>query len=164
MNLFSAFAVGLKEIWANKFRAVLTMLGIILGVASLVAMTALIKGMENGMKEAMVAMGGADKVRTQQQAVPPWQDHLADQAPGRTMADVHALRQSAPLIRLVSPELEIEDMSAHSGRTSLQAYVPTRGLIGFEFDLMNQTSGHGIHSHLFKEYAPHAGPMQTRGS
>ncbi len=57
---------------------------------------------------------------------------------------------------------KIEDMSAHNGRTSLQAVVPTRGLIGFEFELMNLTSGHGIHSHLFKEYAPHAGPMQTR--
>jgi GTP-binding protein len=59
---------------------------------------------------------------------------------------------------------KIEDMSAHNGRTSLQAYVPTRGLIGFEFDLMNLTSGHGIHSHLFREYAPHAGPMQTRST
>ncbi|MFZ4768296.1 MAG: GTP-binding protein, partial [Roseimicrobium sp.] len=58
----------------------------------------------------------------------------------------------------------IEDMSAHNGRTSLQAYVPTRGLIGFEFELMNLTSGHGIHSHLFREYAPHAGAMQTRST
>jgi GTP-binding protein len=56
----------------------------------------------------------------------------------------------------------ITDMNAHSGRTSLTATVPTRGLIGFEFELMNLSSGHGIHSHLFKEYAPHAGPMQTR--
>jgi GTP-binding protein len=58
----------------------------------------------------------------------------------------------------------IEDMQAHNGRTSLQAYVPTRGLIGFEFELMNLTSGHGIHSHLFRQYAPHAGLMQTRGT
>ena len=58
----------------------------------------------------------------------------------------------------------IEDMKAHNGRTSLQGTVPTRGLIGFEFDLMNLTSGHGIHSHLFKEYAPHAGHMQTRST
>jgi GTP-binding protein len=56
----------------------------------------------------------------------------------------------------------ITDMDAHTGRTSLTATVPTRGLIGFEFELMNLSSGHGIHSHLFKEYAPHAGPMQTR--
>jgi GTP-binding protein len=59
---------------------------------------------------------------------------------------------------------KIEDMNAHGGRTSLQAYVPTRGLIGFEFELMNLSSGHGIHSHLFREYAPHAGPMQTRST
>lgn len=58
----------------------------------------------------------------------------------------------------------IEDMNAHGGRTSLQAYIPTRGLIGFEFELMNLTSGHGIHSHLFREYAPHAGHMQTRNT
>ncbi len=59
---------------------------------------------------------------------------------------------------------QIEDMSAHNGRTSLTACVPTRGLIGFEFELMNLSSGHGIHSHLFREYAPHAGAMQTRST
>ena len=37
-----------KEIWAHKFRSVLTMLGIILGVSSLVAMSALAKGWRMG--------------------------------------------------------------------------------------------------------------------
>ena len=50
MDLWNAMSVGLKEIWAHKSRSLLTMLGIILGVASLVAMSALVKGMENGMK------------------------------------------------------------------------------------------------------------------
>ncbi|QIF00677.1 translational GTPase TypA [Roseimicrobium sp. ORNL1] len=59
---------------------------------------------------------------------------------------------------------QIEDMSAHNGRTSITACAPTRGLIGFEFELMNLSSGHGIHSHLFREYAPHAGVMQTRST
>ena len=58
----------------------------------------------------------------------------------------------------------IEDMNAHNGRSTVQAYIPTRGLIGFEFELMNLTSGHGIHSHLFREYATHAGHMQTRNT
>ena len=62
MTLSNTILVGLKEVWAHKFRSLLTMLGIILGVASLVGMAAIIKGMENGMKEAMIAMGGADKV------------------------------------------------------------------------------------------------------
>ncbi|MFO1501538.1 MAG: ABC transporter permease [Verrucomicrobiota bacterium] len=108
MNLVNAIIVGLKEIWSHKFRSVLTMLGIILGVASLVAMAAMVKGMENGLKESMIAMGGADKVLLEQQPVPAYQEHLADEAPGRTMVDVMALRKSAPLIRLASPEMALD--------------------------------------------------------
>lgn len=51
-----------------------------------------------------------------------------------------------------------------NGRTYIQATIPTRGLIGFEFELVNLTSGHGIFSHLFKEYAPYAGEIVTRQS
>ena len=65
------FIVGLKEVWSHKFRSLLTMLGIILGVASLVGMAAIIKGMENGMRETMIAMGGADKVLLEEEDVPP---------------------------------------------------------------------------------------------
>jgi len=54
MNLSNAITVGFKEIWAHKFRSLLTMLGIILGVSSLVAMSALVKGMENGMRDALI--------------------------------------------------------------------------------------------------------------
>ena len=110
MNLINTIVIGLKEIWAHKFRSLLTMFGIVLGVASLVGMSALIKGMENGMRESMVAMGGADKVLLETQAVPAYQDHLADQAPGRTIRDVFALREGAPLLRLVSPEMTVPEV------------------------------------------------------
>ena len=109
MNLFNTILVGFKEIWAHKFRSLLTMMGIILGVASLVGMAALVKGMENGMKETMIAMGGADKVLIDDEDVPTEQEHLADQAPGRTIADVRALKAGAPLLRLVSPEMSYRD-------------------------------------------------------
>mgnify|MGYP001470726259 CR=1 FL=1 len=56
-------AAGVREIWAHKFRSLLTMLSIILGVSSLVAMSALVSGMEKGAKEALVAIGGLEKVR-----------------------------------------------------------------------------------------------------
>jgi ABC-type antimicrobial peptide transport system permease subunit len=107
VNLLNTIIVGLKEVWAHKFRSLLTMLGIILGVASLVGMAAIIKGMENGMKEAMIAMGGADKVLLEEEDVPAEQEHLADQAPGRTMGDVEALKMGAPLLRVVSPEMSV---------------------------------------------------------
>ena len=62
------------------------------------------------MREAMIAMGGADKVLLERQEVPAEQEHLADQAPGKTLVDAKALRESAPLLRLVSPEMEIDDI------------------------------------------------------
>jgi len=111
VNLINTILVGLKEVWSHKFRSLLTMLGIILGVASLVGMAAIISGMENGMRETMIAMGGADKVLIEEEDVPPEQEHLADQAPGRTMADVKALRQCAPLLRLISPEMAIYNIA-----------------------------------------------------
>ena len=115
MYLLNTIIVGLKEIWAHKFRSLLTMLGIILGVASLVGMAAIVKGMENGLKEAMIAMGGADKVLLDEQDVPAYQEHLAEEAPGRTMVDVMALRRSAPLIRLVSPEMALNNCTVTRG-------------------------------------------------
>jgi len=105
MNLFNAIVIGLKEIWAHKFRSLLTMLGIILGVSSLVAMSALVQGMENGMKEALVAVGGVEKIRIDPEDIPAEQRHLEDQAVGCTIHDVYALQRSAPLIKLVTPEM-----------------------------------------------------------
>ncbi len=51
---------------------------------------------------------------------------------------------------------------AHS--VSVEAVAPTRGLIGFETDLVNCTKGHGIMSHLFKEYAAHKGEIPSRNN
>ncbi len=50
----------------------------------------------------------------------------------------------------------------HSGRTFIQAVIPTRSLIGFETELVNLTSGHGMMSHLFKEYGELAGDIVNR--
>lgn len=64
--------------------------------------------------------------------------------------------------RLAARKGKIDDIKPHAHGTTLTATIPTRGLIGFEFELMNLTSGRGIFSHLFKEYAPHCGSIQTR--
>jgi putative ABC transport system permease protein len=118
MNLLNAFLVGFKEIWAHKFRSLLTMLGIILGVSSLIGMSALVKGMENGMREALIAIGGVERVRLDDKDIPQYQKHLADQAVGCTMNDVYALQKSAPLIKMVTPEMRLRDaVATRMGKT-----------------------------------------------
>lgn len=56
----------------------------------------------------------------------------------------------------------VEVMEPRGAMTYIEVTIPTRGLIGFEFELMNLTSGHGVMSHLFKEYRPVAGRIRTR--
>jgi putative ABC transport system permease protein len=115
-QLLVTVMAGVREIWAHKFRSLLTMLGIILGVSSLVAMSALVAGMEKGAKEALIAIGGLEKVRVESQDLPPDQRHLADQAVGITIADVYALQQSAPLITRLSPEMRVSATLSANGR------------------------------------------------
>ena len=122
MNIFNAITVGFKEIWAHKFRSLLTMLGIILGVASLVAMSALINGMENGMREALVAIGGVERIRIEEQDIPASQSHLADQAVGCTIADVYALERGAPMFRKITPEMRGRDMTMTRGGKSFSPW------------------------------------------
>jgi GTP-binding protein len=57
---------------------------------------------------------------------------------------------------------QVQDMSASNGWTRLEAIIPTRGLIGLEFEVQNITSGQGILSHLFLEYRPISGEIRTR--
>src|SRR6059036_544419 len=58
---------------------------------------------------------------------------------------------------------EVVSMSHHATRVSIEAIIPTRGLIGFETDLINLTRGEGLMSHLFREYAPFRGEIGGRG-
>src|SRR3954447_15063105 len=108
---------GLREIWSHKFRSLLTMLGIILGVSSLVAMSALVSGMEKGAREALIAIGGLEKIRVEPQDLPIEQRHLTDQAVGITMNDVHALDESAPLVTRLSPEMRLPATLSANGKT-----------------------------------------------
>ena len=120
MNLSNAILIGFKEIWAHKFRSFLTMLGIILGVSSLVAMSAIIRGMENGLREALIAIGGVEKIRVEDADIPPYQLYMADQAVGNTMNDVVALERNAPLVRMITPEMRLRAYLTHHNK----AYAP----------------------------------------
>ncbi len=65
---------------------------------------------------------------------------------------------------LANRRARIEDMGSNAHGATIEATISTRGLIGFEFELLNLTSGHGVMSHLFKEYAPHCGAINTRNT
>jgi len=61
-----------------------------------------------------------------------------------------------------SRKAQVTNMSHHGNRIQLEAVIPTRGIIGLETDMVNMTSGRAVMSHMFKEYAPHCGPVAGR--
>ncbi|HSI87326.1 MAG: translational GTPase TypA [Candidatus Methylacidiphilales bacterium] len=73
-------------------------------------------------------------------------------------------KQGDVLQNLAARKAVVSNMVYHTTTMSIEAVIPTRGLIGFETDLVNMTRGEGIMSHLFKEYGPKAGEIITRSS
>src|SRR6266403_4788618 len=63
---------------------------------------------------------------------------------------------------LAGRKAEITNMNHHGEQVSIEALIPMRGLIGFETDLVNQTRGLGVMSHLFHEYGPDRGEIISR--
>jgi len=76
--------------------------------------------------------------------------------PGENLGDI--------LQSLAARKAEITNMEHLPHSVTVQGVIPTRGLIGFETDLVNVTKGHGIMSHLFKEYGSYKGEIPTRNA
>jgi len=66
------------------------------------------------------------------------------------------------LQNLANRKSQITNMQHHPHGVGLEATIPTRGLIGFETDMVNLTSGRGVLSHMFKEYGAMVGEILTR--
>lgn len=123
MNFWFGLYMGLKEIWDHKFRSFLTMLGVILGVASLLAMFALVEGIANGMREIMQATGGLERVQVVPKDVSEHLQDLAFLSPGRTMRDVEGIRKGVPLVDLVSPEANLGGAAITRGNVTIRLNV-----------------------------------------
>ncbi len=106
-RLRPAVVNGLRELRANKIRSLLSMSGLILGVASLVAMVTVVQGMVGNFRQFVDAMGGIEKITVDKQPLPKEQEHLAELSEGITMRDVDRLRRTVPLVRNISPEARV---------------------------------------------------------
>ncbi len=128
MNLLIALQIGLREIGAHKFRSFLSMLGIVLGVSSLIATLALTTGIERGTRAFMQQMGGLEFVNVTNKEISSEMFDFWNLSPGRTLRDAKAIESGAPLISHVSPELAfnavISGDSGESDRESVRGVYP----------------------------------------
>ena len=135
MNPRVAISIGLREIAAHKFRTCLSMLGIILGVSSLIATMALTRGIEEGTRVFMQQVGGLELVSIVNKEPSSRKYEFANLSPGRTLRDAEAIRRSASFISHVSPEISLNTAVATEGggnpdRRVVRGVYPDHFVIG----------------------------------
>jgi putative ABC transport system permease protein len=104
MLLGEIISVALGALRANKLRSSLTMLGIVIGVAAVIAMVALGTGAQTAVKERIASLG------TTLLTVMPGQQRgmgvvIADQNTKLTMDDARAIEDHADNVTAVQPEM-----------------------------------------------------------
>jgi GTP-binding protein len=77
--------------------------------------------------------------------------------------DVDEAHTGVVVQKLSERRAELKDMRpSGSGRQRILFHAPTRGLIGYQSELLSDTRGTAIMNRLFHGYAPHAGEIPTR--
>jgi putative ABC transport system permease protein len=93
--------IALRALWANKLRSILTTLGIIIGVASVIAVVSLVQGMEHGIATELEGVGA-----TYIRVVPDMENQrqqLNPKIPALTYEDGEAVLRGAPEIIAFTP-------------------------------------------------------------
>lgn len=117
-------SVALGALRANKLRSLLTMLGIVIGVAAVIAMVALGTGAQTAVKERIASLG------TTLLTVMPGQQRgmgvvIADQNAKLTMDDAKALDERAPNLTAVQPEINRNLQITYLNRNASASVVGT---------------------------------------
>ena len=103
MNLRMILRISLRALARNKIRSVLTMLGIIIGVAALISMVSLGQGAQQQVQEQIAAMG-TNMLYLRAGSRRAWG---IQGGPGTvntlTPADIEAIEQECPSVRMASP-------------------------------------------------------------
>src|SRR5688500_2758124 len=93
---------------ANKLRSALTILGVVIGVTSIVAMTSLIRGFGDSMHQLIRQMG-SDTIYLQKFGVSSWASGRSFlevlKRPSLTEADAKAIAAGAPSVAMVGLQL-----------------------------------------------------------
>ncbi|HIO68480.1 MAG TPA: FtsX-like permease family protein [Flavobacteriales bacterium] len=132
--------LALEAIQTNVYRSLLTALGVIFGVAAVIAMMAVIKGTEQELLEQIKLVGVNNIVVTPivKQSEGPVIEEAAEQAnkysPGLSLQDVNSISSVLPTVANISPEIIIETNFVRSG------YRRSGKLVGVEpgfFEISN---------------------------
>lgn len=146
------FRIGFEALMTNKVRALLTSLGIIFGVAAVIAMLAIGAGAEQEILQQMKEVGSNNIIIKPKELSddPDIQEELASRKTGHsdglTLKDAENIQHTLRTVKNISPEIELETVFLQNGIKSSGKLV---GVTNFYFDISNLNVAEG---HLFSEF------------
>ena len=157
MRLFSNFNTALEAVFTNRLRALLTALGIMFGVAAVIAMLAIGTGARQELLEQMKLIGSNNiVVKTVLKEEEKTVDKKAVKrpfSPGLSMADVRAIETEVPPVETVSPELVLSVKAIRKGRSEAARCVGIRNAF-FELNNLKIERGSGFHEVQMRDGLP----------
>jgi putative ABC transport system permease protein len=107
-QLYESIVLALSSIWANKLRSLLTLLGNIVAVSSIIAVVALIQGVNGAVSDAIVSDLGADSFTIRRTGIARNQDDIDRQRnnPRITIDEAAAVKRFGTSIAAVMAQAQ----------------------------------------------------------
>jgi putative ABC transport system permease protein len=128
LQIFESIRLALATIWANKLRSLMTLLGNIVAVTSIVTVVSLIQGMNAMVSNAIVTQVGADAFVIQRTPFTRTDDDIerVRANPTITLDEADAVRAFSPVIRSVMAQAQ--QPASVSYRTQVLERVSIQGV------------------------------------
>ncbi len=135
--------IAFDAVLANRFRSILTALGIIFGVAAVIAMMAIGTGARQEILEQMKMVGVNNIIIRPLFATEQSQDQTQRGrfSPGLTLADAESIKYIVPTVQKVSPEAEISTFALNDG---IRRQVRVAGVTPDYFEVYRLSLSQGI--------------------
>jgi len=174
-ELKEGLAISFRAIRANKVRAILTTLGIVIGIASVVLMSTAIKGIDNAFQTGVASMGSdnlyIDKWEWFNNSIPFWE--LRNRR-NLTLDDYKKYREQAKLPIASAPTVWSNQTVKYRERSvefiilqgTTDEYIKTTNLTFSEGRFFNELESNGgrqvivLGSEIAKKLFPHGGSLE----
>ncbi|MGB7220783.1 MAG: ABC transporter permease [Vicinamibacterales bacterium] len=116
---FDAARIALEAIWAAKLRSLMTVLGNIVAVTSIIAVVSLIQGLNASVKQAILNQAGADSFNIQQRPITRTDEEFEKvrNNPRISLADLRAVRRYSTLASAVMADSGAGGRVTYQGRS-----------------------------------------------